>query len=79
MPYFELLFTFRNAAAYYFTSVTQHSKLGELHYAVTNFLWGMVPEKEKKKCIEEHLKKHEDYVREFDKFIRVNLSFHFLC
>jgi hypothetical protein len=59
--------------------MTQHSKLGELDPVVKNFLWGMVSKEEKKKCIEKHKKKYEDYVREYNKFVMVNYSVPFLC
>ncbi|XP_046452884.1 nucleolar transcription factor 1-like isoform X2 [Daphnia pulex] len=58
-----------SAVAYYV--MTHHSKLGNLTPAEIDALWVMLPEKEKKKCIEEHKKKHEDYVRDFEKFIRI--------
>ncbi|XP_046440681.1 nucleolar transcription factor 1-like isoform X1 [Daphnia pulex] len=57
-----------SAAAYYV--MTHHSKLGNLTPAEIDVLWGKVSEKQKKKCIEEHKKKHKDYVFEFEKFIR---------
>ncbi|XP_046642426.1 nucleolar transcription factor 1-like isoform X2 [Daphnia pulicaria] len=57
-----------SAAAYYV--MTHHFKLENLTPAEIGALWGVVPEKEKKKCIEEHKKRHKDYVREFEKFIR---------
>jgi hypothetical protein len=53
--------------------------LGNLTPAEIDALWGTVSEKEKKKFIEEYKKKHEDYVRDFEKFIRVNSSVPFLC
>jgi hypothetical protein len=59
--------------------MTHHSKLGQLTHAEIDALWGTVSEKEKKKFIEEYKKKHEDYVRDFEKFIRVNSSVPFLC
>jgi upstream-binding transcription factor len=52
--------------------MTHHSKLGQLTHAEIEVLWGKVPEKERKKCIKEHKQKHKDYVREVEKFIRVN-------
>ncbi|XP_046636359.1 uncharacterized protein LOC124315043 [Daphnia pulicaria] len=58
-----------SAAAYYV--MTHHSKLGNLTPAEINALWGTVSEKEMKRSIEEHKKKHEDYVRDFEKFIRI--------
>jgi hypothetical protein len=57
--------------------MTHHSQLGNLTPAEIDALWGKVSEKQKKKCIEEHKKKHQDYVCEFEKFIRVNSSVHF--
>ncbi|XP_046457776.1 nucleolar transcription factor 1-like isoform X2 [Daphnia pulex] len=57
-----------SAAAYYV--MTHHSQLGNLTPAEIDALWGKVSEKQKKKCIEEHKKKHQDYVCEFEKFIR---------
>jgi hypothetical protein len=69
-------FIIRSAAAYYV--MTHHSKLGNLTPAEIDALWGTVSEKEKKKFIEEHQKKHEDYVRDFEKFIRVKSSVPFL-
>jgi hypothetical protein len=58
--------------------MTHHSKLGNPTPAEIDVLWGKVSEKQKKKCIEEQKKKHQDYVYEFEKFIRVNSSVHFL-
>jgi hypothetical protein len=52
--------------------MTHHSKLGQLTHAEIEVLWGRVSEKEKKKFIEELKKVHKDYVREVEKFIRVN-------
>ncbi len=72
----KYLFIIRSAAAYYV--MTHHSKLGNLTPAEIDALWGTVSEKEKKKFIEEHQKKHEDYVRDFEKFIRVKSSVPFL-
>ncbi len=66
----------RSAAAYYV--MTHHFKLENLTPAEIGALWGVVPEKEKKKCIEEHKKRQKDYVREFEIFIRVNSSVPFL-
>jgi hypothetical protein len=66
----KYFFIIRSAAAYYV--MTHHSKLGQLTHAEIEVLWGKVPEKERKKCIKEHKQKHKDYVREFEKFIRVN-------
>ncbi|XP_046643236.1 nucleolar transcription factor 1-like isoform X2 [Daphnia pulicaria] len=57
-----------SGAAYYV--MTHHSQLGDLTPAEIDALWGKVSEKQKKKCIEEHKKKHQDYVCEFEKFIR---------
>jgi upstream-binding transcription factor len=64
-----LFFIIRSAVAYY--AMTHHFKWENLTPAEIGALWIMVPEKEKKKCIEEHEKKHKDYVREFEEFIRV--------
>jgi hypothetical protein len=72
----KYFFIIRSAAAYYV--MTHHSKLGYLTPAEINALWGTLSEKEMKKCIEEHKKKHEDYVRDFEKFIRVKSSVPFL-
>ncbi|EFX68818.1 hypothetical protein DAPPUDRAFT_114234 [Daphnia pulex] len=57
-----------SAAAYYV--MTHHSKLGNLTPAEIDVVWGMVSEKQKKKCIKELKKVHKDYVREFEIFIR---------
>jgi upstream-binding transcription factor len=67
----ELFFITRSAAAYYV--MTHHSELGNLTPAEIDVLWGKVPKKQKKKCIEEHKKKRKDYVvYEIEKFVRVN-------
>jgi upstream-binding transcription factor len=58
--------------------MTHHSKLENPTPAEIDVLWGKLSEKQKKKCIEEQKKKHQDYVYEFEKFIRVNSSVHFL-
>jgi hypothetical protein len=58
--------------------MTHHSKLGQLTDAEIEVLWRRASVKEKKKCIEEHEKKHEDYVRDLEKFIRVKSSVPFL-
>ncbi|XP_046648120.1 uncharacterized protein LOC124338098 isoform X1 [Daphnia pulicaria] len=58
-----------SAAAYYF--MTHHSELDNLTPAEIDVLWGKVPKKQKKKCIEEHKKKRKDYVvYEIEKFVR---------
>jgi hypothetical protein len=72
----KYFFIIRSAAAYYV--MTHHSKLGQLTHAEIEVLWGRVSEKEKKKFIEELKKVHKDYVREFEKFIRVISSVPFL-
>jgi upstream-binding transcription factor len=72
----KYFFIIRSAAAYY--AMTHHSKLGQLTHAEIEVLWGRVSEKEKKKFIEELKKVHKDYVREFEKFIRVISSVPFL-
>jgi upstream-binding transcription factor len=51
--------------------MTHHSELGNLTPAEIDVLWEKVSKK-KKKCIEEHKKKHMDYAYEFEKFVRVN-------
>jgi hypothetical protein len=72
----KYFFIIRSAAAYY--AMTHHSKLGQLTHAEIEVLWGRVSEKEKKKFIEELKKVHKDYLREFEKFIRVISSVPFL-
>jgi upstream-binding transcription factor len=72
----KYFFIIRSAAAYYV--MTHHSKLGQLTHAEIEVLWGRVSEKEKKKFIEELKKVHKDYLREFEKFIRVISSVPFL-
>jgi hypothetical protein len=60
----------RSAAAFY--AMTYHSKTGNLTPTEIDDLWGKVSEKQKKKCIEEHQKRQNVYVVEFEKFVRVN-------
>jgi hypothetical protein len=59
--------------------MTHQSKLGELSPAEIDVVWIKLSGEQRKKCIEEHSKKYEDYVLELDKFTKVNSSFSFLC
>jgi upstream-binding transcription factor len=72
----KYFFIIRSAAAYY--AMTHHSKLGQLTHAEIDVLWGRASEKQKKRCIKEHKKRHKDYAQEYDEFIRVISSVPFL-
>ena len=54
--------------------MTYHSKAGNLSSADIDLLWEKVSEKQKKKLMGEHEKIRNDYVQEFENFVRVNSS-----
>lgn len=69
-PYFVYC---RSAAAYY--ALVHHSKSGlPIPAAEIDLVWNQLPEKQKKKVIEEHKKKQKEYVVEFENFIRVSFQ-----
>jgi hypothetical protein len=77
MVYHRIIFIIRSAAAYY--DMTHPSRLGERTPDEIDFVWIKLSVEKRKKWIEEHSKKYEDYVLDMIKFAQVNSSVSFLC
>ncbi len=77
MVYHRIIFIIRSAAAYYV--MTHKSRFGERTPDEIDFVWIKLSVEQRKKCIEEHSKKYEDYVLDMIKFAKVNSSVSFLC
>jgi hypothetical protein len=59
--------------------MTHQSKSGELSPDEIDVVWIRLSEEQRKKCIEEHSKKYEEYVLDMVKFAQVNSSVSFWC
>jgi hypothetical protein len=52
--------------------MVHHSKEGYLSAPEIDRLWAKISEKQKKKYMTEHKKKQDEYVLDFEKFVRVS-------